>query len=257
MPSVWPRACTLQPRPRLVWQPGLDWLPARAGLKSWSVVRRWFWMPTAARVWQSDINPPDWKLCSCISLFFPPKTKQLLAVHYFKCSICWLFFPPQTAVLMQLSRHVWWKKVTCRLPRDAALSSHYHGVETRSWPAWLQLTFLLQQLGLNQHTDPPQQVTCSGFSSVLPRLSNADDPPHNTGGALGLIEPPFFFKKKMISLEMSCIRLSSRHLHHLADARGGKEDAKTRVASAQLSTLISPRRIDALRMRFCLHRSFV
>lgn len=62
MPSVWPCTCTLQPKPRLVWQLGLDWLPARAGLKSWSVMRRWFQMPTAAHVWQSDINPPDWKL---------------------------------------------------------------------------------------------------------------------------------------------------------------------------------------------------
>lgn len=107
--------------------------------------------------------------CALVFLFFPPKPNSCLLYITLGAAYVDSFPPPLTAVLMQLSRHVWWKKVTCRLPRDAALSSHYHGVETRSWPAWLQLTFLLQQLGLNQHTDPPRQVTCSGFSSVLPR----------------------------------------------------------------------------------------
>lgn len=124
--------------------------------------------------------------------------------------------PPPTAVLMQLSRHVWWKKVTCRLPRDAALSSHYHGVETRSWPAWLQLTFLLQQLGLNQHTDPPRQVTCSGFSPVLPRR-----PPWNElyMSLISSLAPPGWCTRRERGREDPCRLCAAVHVDKPASNR--------------------------------------
>lgn len=76
---------------------------------------------------------------------------------------------PLTAVwaLIQLYTHMWGKKVASRPPRDATLSSHYHGVETRSRPVWLQLAFLPQQLRLIQHTNPPRQAACSAFVPII------------------------------------------------------------------------------------------
>lgn len=78
-PSVWPRACTLQPRPRLVWQLGLDWLPSREGLKSWSVMRMWFQVLVAAQDSQTWIHLTG--NCMFYLLFLFSKPNRCMRTH--------------------------------------------------------------------------------------------------------------------------------------------------------------------------------
>lgn len=61
---------------------------------------------------------------NCVLVFFFFQIKQLLAVHYFRCSMCCT--TPPTAVLMQLSRHMMWKKK--RFPAGSRGTPLYHPI---------------------------------------------------------------------------------------------------------------------------------
>lgn len=175
MPSVSACTCTLQPRPRLAQQPGLERLPVWAGLNFWSGLVSWGDGSNAhgdsSKVWQFGFDLPDCKVYGCVF-----KTNSCST--YIKWSIVWVQHMSSDSTLLTTVRDLtqlcayMWKTGCFQAPGGTALdhliimasrqghSQHDHNLQSCTTP--LQLSSLRSHWSF---------VLSSKFLSLLNMLS--------------------------------------------------------------------------------------